>query len=89
YPAVRTPLDDASARGVVAALRDVAGDSLVIIPTMGGSVPGYVFPEVLGATFVGLPIVNPDNNQHAENENLRLGNLFQGVSIFGAIMRMP
>ena len=88
YPAVRTPLDDPVARGVVAALRGVAGDSLVIIPTMGGSVPGYVFPELVGATYVGLPIVNPDNNQHAENENLRLGNLFDGVAIFAAVMRM-
>jgi acetylornithine deacetylase/succinyl-diaminopimelate desuccinylase-like protein len=88
YPAVRTPLDDPAARGVVDALRGVAGDSLVIIPTMGGSVPGYVFPEIVGATYIGLPIVNPDNNQHAENENLRLGNLFEGVAIFAAVMRM-
>ncbi len=88
YPAVRTSLDDPAARVVVAALRGVAGDSLVVIPTMGGSVPGYVFPELLGATYVGLPIVNPDNNQHAENENLRLGNLFDGVAIFAAVMRL-
>ncbi len=88
YPAVRTALDDPAARAVVPALRRVAGDSLVVIPTMGGSVPGYVFPQLLGATYVGLPIVNPDNNQHAENENLRLGNLFDGIASFAAVMRL-
>jgi acetylornithine deacetylase/succinyl-diaminopimelate desuccinylase-like protein len=31
-----------------------------------------------------IPIVNHDNNQHAENENVRLGNLFRGMEILGA-----
>jgi acetylornithine deacetylase/succinyl-diaminopimelate desuccinylase-like protein len=88
YPAVRTPLDDPSARALITALRTVAGEDLVVIPTMGGSVPGYLFPRYTGATFVGLPIVNPDNNQHSPNENLRLGNLFRGVELFAAAMRM-
>ncbi len=88
YPAVRTSLDDPAARALIAALRTVAGKDLVVIPTMGGSVPGYVFPRYTGATFVGMPIVNPDNNQHSPNENLRLGNLFRGVELFAAAMRM-
>jgi acetylornithine deacetylase/succinyl-diaminopimelate desuccinylase-like protein len=28
--------------------------------------------------------VNHDNNQHAENENVRLGNLFRGARILAA-----
>ncbi len=87
YPAVRTALDAADARAIIAALRGAAGDDLVVIPTMGGSVPGFVFPKYLGATFVGLPIVNPDNDQHSPNENLRLGNLFRGVELFAAAVR--
>ena len=78
YPAVRTPLDDLSAQAVVTAVREATGVEPVVIPTHGGSVPGYVFPDYLGATFVLLPMVNPDNNQHSPNENLRLGNLFTG-----------
>ncbi len=89
YPAVRTPLDDPSAQAVVAAVREATGVEPVVIPTHGGSVPGYVFPDYLGATFVLLPIVNPDNNQHSPNENLRLGNLFDGISIYAGVMRMP
>jgi acetylornithine deacetylase/succinyl-diaminopimelate desuccinylase-like protein len=34
-------------------------------------------------------MVNPDNNQHSPNENLRLGNLFDGISIYAGVMRMP
>jgi acetylornithine deacetylase/succinyl-diaminopimelate desuccinylase-like protein len=89
YPAVRSSLDEPSAQAVVEAVRDATGEEPVVIPTHGGSVPGYVFPEYLGATFVLLPIVNPDNNQHSPNENLRLGNLFTGISIYAGVMRMP
>lgn len=31
---------------------------------------------------------NPDNNQHAENENLRVGNLWSGMESSAAIMLM-
>jgi acetylornithine deacetylase/succinyl-diaminopimelate desuccinylase-like protein len=29
--------------------------------------------------------VNHDNNQHAENENLKLGNLFKSIEILAAV----
>jgi len=35
---------------------------------------------------IGVPIVNYDNNQHAANENLRIGNLWRGIEVYGAIM---
>ena len=89
YPAVRTPLDEPMAQSVVSAVRSGTAGEPIVIPTHGGSVPGYVFPDYLGATFVLLPIVNPDNNQHSPNENLRLGHLFDGIPIYAAVMRMP
>jgi acetylornithine deacetylase/succinyl-diaminopimelate desuccinylase-like protein len=41
---------------------------------MIGSIP--IFPSVLtlGIPAVAIPTVNPDNNQHSPNENIRLGN---------------
>jgi acetylornithine deacetylase/succinyl-diaminopimelate desuccinylase-like protein len=33
-----------------------------------------------------VPTVNPDNNQHAENENIRVGNYLDAVKTFLAIM---
>ena len=84
YPAARTPLDHPAAQALVRVLEQ-GGTPVVRLPTLGGSVPMYVFGEVLGAPVVGLPIVNHDNNQHAANENLRLQNLWDGIEAFAAI----
>ncbi len=84
YPAGRTPLDHPAAVGLVEALRRAGLGNPVVSPTMGGSGPAYVFTDVLGAPFVVVPIVNHDNNQHAANENVRLGNLFRGMKILAA-----
>ena len=46
---------------------------------MGGSVPISPFVTKLGVTAVIVPTVNADNNQHSANENLRLGNYFEGI----------
>ena len=84
YPAGRTPLDQPVAQAVIAALAGTGLGRPVVVPTMGGSGPAYVFTEILQQPFVVIPIVNHDNNQHAENENVRLGNLFRGMEILGA-----
>ena len=39
-----------------------------------------VFPAVI------LPLVNSDNNQHSPNENMRLGNYFEGVRTLMAVL---
>jgi hypothetical protein len=35
-----------------------------------------------------VPIANHDNNQHAENENIRLQNLFDGIETMAVLMMM-
>lgn len=88
YAAHRTPMDHPICRRVVSALEESLGDS-VFLPTLGGSVPLYVFKEELqNGVIIGLPIVNHDNNQHSPNENLRLGNFFTGIEAFAAIFSM-
>ncbi len=86
YPAVRTDMDRPSARAVVAALRRAGETPLALIPTMGGSVPGYLFPQLLGADFLDLPVVNADDNQHSPNENLLLDDLYDGIVSMAAAM---
>jgi acetylornithine deacetylase/succinyl-diaminopimelate desuccinylase-like protein len=83
YPAARTPLDGPVARAVLAALGQVGRP--VVVPMLGGSVPAYVFPDILKSPFVSLPTVNHDNNQNAENENIRLGNLFASIEMLAAV----
>lgn len=88
YPGVRTSFGHPVARRVVEAVREGSAEPPVLMPTMGGSIPAAWFPEVLGTDVILLPVVNPDNNQHAENENLRLGSLWEGIRTFAAVMRM-
>jgi len=35
---------------------------------------------------VAVPTVNPDNNQHSPNENIRLGNYVDGIKTIAAIL---
>jgi len=57
----------------------------VKMPLLGGSVPMYLFTDVLKTPVVGLPIANHDNNQHGANENLRLQNLWDELKVFAGI----
>ncbi len=86
YPAARTPLDSPFARALVALVEEASGTPVVRLPTLGGSVPMYLFPEVLHSTAMGLPIANHDDNQHAANENLRLQNLWDGSVVFATLL---
>lgn len=89
YPASRTPMDLPISRDVVTAMRTLSGDSLVLTPTMGGSLPLFIITEITGAPTLVIPLANPDNNQHAENENLRVGHLWDGIATLAAVMRLP
>lgn len=88
YPAARTSMDVPVTQEIVAATRKVAGDELVLLPTLGGSLPLYLFTDVLKKPAIIVPIANHDNNQHAADENLRLANLWYGIELMGAIMTM-
>ena len=37
---------------------------------------------------ISVPIVNFDNNQHGENENLRLGHFFRGITTIATLLTM-
>lgn len=88
YAGVRTPFNHPVARRVTEVIRQSSPAPPVLLPTMGGSIPAAWFPQVLGISVILLPLVNADNNQHAENENLRLGNFFAGIRTLAAVMRM-
>ena len=85
YRASRTAMDLPVSKALVKVVQDASGGDAVIAPTLGGSVPMYIF-EDLGLPWIGVPIVNYDNNQHSSDENLRLGNLWRGMEIYGAIL---
>jgi acetylornithine deacetylase/succinyl-diaminopimelate desuccinylase-like protein len=86
--AFRTPPSDPQARTVITALERSFGQPPVVIRTLGGTVPIAQFIEALGFPALLVPTVNFDNNQHEENENLRLGHFFQAIEIVSAVLRM-
>lgn len=86
YNAQRTPMDLPVAQSVVAAVQSTTPDPVVLLPSSGGSLPLYVFEQVLNANVITVPVVNYDNNQHAENENVRVDYLWEGIETMAAIM---
>jgi acetylornithine deacetylase/succinyl-diaminopimelate desuccinylase-like protein len=89
YPAARAPADLPVVGHLLAVAARAAGRDAIALPTLGGSVPLHHFAEVLGVPAVILPIANPDNNQHAADENLRLGNLWYGVDLWTLLLTTP
>jgi len=88
YNAERTRMDLPVSLSVVKAVQTVSEQPIVKLPTLGGSLPLSIFRERLGVPTIIVPIANYDNNQHAEDENIRLQNLWDGIEIMAAIMRM-
>jgi len=91
--AERTPMDSPLARWAVAALKsatgpDPGGDP-VRIRMMGGTVPTDVLVDALHLPFIGVPTVNADNNQHAHDENLRIGNFISGTQTLYSLLVTP
>jgi acetylornithine deacetylase/succinyl-diaminopimelate desuccinylase-like protein len=85
YRASRTAMDLPVSKALVKVVEDATGGDTVIAPTLGGSVPMYIF-EDLKLPWIGVPIVNYDNHQHSSDENLRLGHLWRGMEIYAAIL---
>lgn len=67
--------------GAVHELCTIMGDPTppVILPTMGGSLPLSELAQVLGMPLISVPLANHDDNQHAPDENLRVGHFLQGI----------
>jgi acetylornithine deacetylase/succinyl-diaminopimelate desuccinylase-like protein len=86
YKASRTAMTDPAVQPVIAAIEQTLGGPVIKMPLLGGSVPMYLFPDVLKTPVFGVPIANHDDNQHAANENLRLQNLWDGIEVFAGIL---
>ncbi|MDP4264678.1 MAG: M20/M25/M40 family metallo-hydrolase [Bacteroidota bacterium] len=88
YNAQRTSMELPVAKNVIEALKNSTPEQVVLMPTFGGSLPLFLFEKYLDAKTITVPIANHDNNQHAENENIRLQNLWNGIETMAALMMM-
>lgn len=89
YLAFRTPVNSEIADWLRAALINGFGEEPIIKRTSGGSVPISPFVNTLDVPAVTVPTVNPDNNQHSPNENLRVGNLIESIRTHVALLIQP
>jgi acetylornithine deacetylase/succinyl-diaminopimelate desuccinylase-like protein len=85
YPPARTSMDLPASRAVVAAIADTLGTPVLKVPMLGGSIPMYLFTDVLHVPVIGVPIANHDDNQHGADENLRMQNLWDGIEVFAGL----
>jgi acetylornithine deacetylase/succinyl-diaminopimelate desuccinylase-like protein len=87
FPIGKGSMDDPRTAMAVNAIRAL-DQRLVQMPTIGGSLPFSTFASALKLPTIGLAVVNFDNNQHAVNENLRIGHLWEAIDIFAALITM-
>ena len=86
YGAFQTPFNSETGIWLSKAMVSAFGKEPIKIRITGGSIPISPFVITLGIPAVAVPTVNADNNQHAENENIRVGNYIDAVKTFLAIM---
>ena len=84
--ATKTALDLPASRAVVEAIARVVGYRPIELPIVGASSGMADIVAQLRVPMVGVSIANYDDNQHAENENLRLGNLWDGIEVYAGLV---
>ncbi len=78
----RTPLDSKLGNWLGSAMEHVFGEgNFIRMQSTGGSQPIAPFIKELNIPAISVRIPNPDNNIHAPNENLRLGNFHEGLKM--------
>ena len=89
--AAGTPIDSAVGHWAYGAMVEAFGATPepVRIRMMGGTVPTAEIVEALQVPFAIVPLVNADNNQHASNENMRMGNYIDGVRTIFSLLTRP
>jgi len=84
--AFRTDLNNPYGDFLVNTLKSKLGEDVVQIRIMGGTVPIAPFINELKIPAFIVPMVNPDNNQHSPNENLKIGQIAYGIKVFYGIL---
>jgi len=78
-PASRTPLDHPLVPLVKQAVADGFGRAPLVVPSLGGTTPDYVFTRILGLPSIVVPLAPYDENNHAPNESTKVSLFLAGV----------
>jgi acetylornithine deacetylase/succinyl-diaminopimelate desuccinylase-like protein len=82
----RTPMDSPFTGPIRAGMAAAQGADPLLVPVLGGSLPLHVFTGVLGLPTFGIPLGNPDQANHAPNENLDLERFSTGIRTAAAVL---
>jgi acetylornithine deacetylase/succinyl-diaminopimelate desuccinylase-like protein len=82
----RTGLDSPYAEPIARAVRDATGVEPVIYPSLGATLPDYVFTQILGVPSIIVPYANIDESNHAPNENIKVENFLRGIKCAAAVL---
>jgi acetylornithine deacetylase/succinyl-diaminopimelate desuccinylase-like protein len=78
-PASRTPLDHPMVPKVKAAVEKGFGKKVLVVPSLGGTTPDFVFTRLLGLPSIVIPLAPYDENNHAPNESTKVSLYLAGV----------
>jgi acetylornithine deacetylase/succinyl-diaminopimelate desuccinylase-like protein len=84
--ATKTALDLPASKAVVASIGRTVGYPPIELPIVGASSGIADIVNLLHVPMAGVSIANYDDNQHAQNENLRLGNLWDGIEVYAGLL---
>jgi len=82
----KTPMDSPYMVPLRDAILDARGVEPLVYPTVGGSLPDYVFTKVLGKPAFVIPYANADEANHAPNENLEIVRFIDGIRTGAALL---
>ena len=89
FPAGKISMDNPNIQPIIEAVKTYIDQNVVLLPSSAGSNRIYqIIFDVLGKPGISVNMVNYDNNQHAANENLRIGNLWYGIRLMALLLAM-
>lgn len=82
----KTPMDSPFADTIRQAIVAAKGVEPLMYPTVGGSLPDYVFTKILKKPAFVVPYANADEANHAPNENLEIDLFIGGIRTGAALL---
>ena len=78
-PASRTALDHPMVPLVKASVEKGFGKKVLVVPSLGGTTPDFVFTRLLGLPSIVIPLAPYDENNHAPNESTKVSLYLAGI----------
>lgn len=82
----KTPMDSPFAAPIIKAVQRARGVDPLLYPTVGGSLPDYVWTKTLKKPAFVVPYANADEANHAPNENLEVVRFIDGIRTGAALL---